>query len=172
MLTKGESPRGKVGQQIALTGLAIYVLFAPHSVAASAIGVAIACIGWLIRTFRTGSFGLRWSKFDLIILVSLLWTGISAFLSEEPSISIAKLTASWCVLIFYLTRATLTRKSLLVLVTLLILSGCAGALYSAFDLVRGRGVLVGLIADDSPFHRIGIEPGDTIWSINRHRVDA
>lgn len=172
MLTKGESPRGKVGQQIALTGLGIYVLFAPHSVAASAIGIAIAGIGWLIRTFRTWSFGLRWTKFEFIIFLSLLWTAISAFLSEEPRISIAKLTASWCVFIFYLTRATVTRKSLLVLVTLLILSGCAGALYSAFDLVRGRGVLVGLIADNSPFHRIGIEPGDTIWSINRHRVDA
>jgi hypothetical protein len=172
MRSNEESPLGKSGQHIALTGLAIYVLFAPHSVALSAIGIAFAGIGWLIRTFRTGRWGLRWSKFDLIILLSLLWTVVSALLSEEPRISVAKLTASWCVFIFYLTRATVSRKSMLMLVTLLVLSGCAGAVYSAYDLISGRGVVVGSIANDSPFHRIGIETGDTIWTINRHRISA
>src|SRR6185436_10306637 len=70
----------------------------------------------------------------------------------------------------YLARATLTRKSALVLVSLLILSGSAGALYSAFDLLRGRGVVVESIAAGSPFHQVGIRPGDTIWQINRRRV--
>ena len=141
----------KLGQQIAVVGLAIYVAFAPHSVAASAIGVAIAGIGWVIRTFGTGSLGLRRSKFDLIIVLSLLWTVASALLSEEPRISIAKLQASWCVFLFYLARATLRSSSALALVALLIVSGSAGALYSAFDLLRGRGVVVESIAAGSPF---------------------
>ena len=170
MVTEGESPRGKIGQQIALGGLAIYVLFAPHSVAASVIGVSIACIGWIIRTITTGNFGLHRSRFDLIIVLSLLWTILSAVLSEEPRISIAKLTASWCVLIFYVTRAIVTRKSLLVLVSLLILSGCAGALYSAFDLLRGRGVVIESIAADSPFRQLEVQTGDTIWRVAGRRV--
>jgi hypothetical protein len=91
--TDYHSPLAKLGQQIALAGLGIYVLFAPHSVAASAIGVAIAGIGWLVRTIRTGSFGLRRTRFDLLILLLLLWSIASAILSEEPRISIAKLTA-------------------------------------------------------------------------------
>ena len=161
---------GEAGQRIALVGLGIYVLFAPHSVAASVIGIAIAGIGWLLRTLQTRRFGLRWSKFDLIIVLSLVWTLASALLSEEPRISIAKLQASWCVFIFYLVRATLTRRSALVLVALLIVSGSAGALYSAFDLLRGRGVVVQSIAPGSPFHQVGIRPGDTIWQINRRRV--
>src|SRR6185503_3273412 len=99
-----------------------------------------------------------------------LWTVASALLSEEPRISVAKLQASWCVLLFYLARATVTRRSALVLVALLIVSGSAGALYSAFDLLRGRGVVVESIAVGSPFHEIGIKPGDTIWQINRQRV--
>jgi hypothetical protein len=166
----GKSSRGKAGQQIALVGLGIYVLMAPHSVAASVIGVALAGVGWVIRTLQTRSFGLRWSKFDLIIVLSLLWTVASALLSEEPRISVAKLQASWCVFIFYLARATLTRRSALILVTLLIVSGSAGALYSAFDLLRGRGVVVETIAPGSPFNQIEIKPGDTIWQINRRRV--
>ena len=170
MLINRESLRGEAGQRITLVGLGIYVLFAPHSVAASAIGVGIAALGWLIRTLQTRSLGLRWSKFDLIIALSLLWTVASALLSEEPRISVAKLQASWCVLLFYLARATLTRKTALTLVVLLIASGAAGALYSAFDLLRGRGVVVESIAAGSPFNEIGIRSGDTIWQINRQRV--
>ena len=164
------SPLAKLGQQIALIGLGIYVIFAPHSVAASAIGVALAGIGWLIRTIRTGSLGLSRSRFDLIILLSLLWSVTSAIFSEEPRISVAKLTALWTVFLFYLTRAVLNQRSTLLLVALLILSGCAGALYSVFDLVRGRGVVVETIGFNSPFHRVGIQPGDTIWQVNRRRV--
>src|SRR5690349_12267512 len=170
MLKNDESPRGKLGQQIAVAGLGIYVLCAPHSVAASVIGVALAGLGWLIRTVSTRSLGLRRSKFDFIILLSLLWTVASALLSEEPRISIAKLQASWCVFLFYLARATVTRRSALVLAALLIVSGLAGALYSGFDLLRGRGVVVESIVAGSPFHQVGIRPGDTIWQINRRRV--
>jgi hypothetical protein len=170
MLTNGESQRGKLGQQIALTGLGIYVFFAPHSVAASAIGVGIAGLGWMIRTVRIGKLGLSSSRFDLIIVLSLLWTAASAVLSEEPRISIAKLQASWCVFLFYLTRATLNRRTSLLLVTLLIVSGSAGALYSAFDLLRGRGVVVESIAPDSPFRQLGVQPDDTIWRVAGRRV--
>ena len=170
MVTTDQSPRGKIGHRIALAGLVIYVVFAPHSVAASAIGIAVAGLGWVIRTVRTGSLGLRRSQFDFIILLSLLWTVASALLSEEPRISIAKLQASWCVFLFYLTRATVTRRFAMLLVGLLILSGVAGALYSTFDLLRGRGVVVASIAADSPFQRVGVQPGDTIWRLNRLRV--
>lgn len=170
MITNDQNSRPKLGQQIALVGLAIYVVFAPHSVAASAIGVAIAGIGWIIRTLRTGNLGLQRSKFDLIIVLSLLWTAVSSLLSEEPRISIAKLQASWCVFLFYLARATVTRSSALALTVLLIVSGSVGAFYSGFDLLRGRGVVVESIVPYSSLKAVGIEPGDTIWQIDRQRV--
>ena len=159
-----------MGQQIALAGLAVYAVFAPHSVAASAIGVAFAGVGWVVRTISTGTLGLRRSRFDLIIVLTLLWTVASAVLSEEPRISIAKLQALWCVFLFYLARATVDRRASLILVTLLIFSGLAGALYSAFDLVRGRGVVIESIAADSPFRQLGVETGDTIWRVGGRRV--
>ncbi|HEX5882972.1 MAG TPA: PDZ domain-containing protein, partial [Pyrinomonadaceae bacterium] len=165
-----QSSAAKLGQRIALAGLLIYVIFAPHSVAASASGVVIAGLGWLVRTVATGSLGLRRSKLDLIIVLSLLWTVASSLLSEEPRISIAKVHASWSVFLFYLARATLNRRSTLVLVGLLILSGSAGALYSAFDLLRGRGVVVESVTTNSPFYQVGIQPGDTIWRVGKRRV--
>ena len=172
MVKNGPSPGGKLGQQIALLGLGIYVLCAPHSVAASAIGVGIAGFGWVLRTLSTGSLGLRRSKFDFIILLLLLWTVVSALLSEEPRISIAKLQASWVVFLFFLARATLTRTSAFVLVALLILSGSVGALYSAFELLRGRGVVIESIAAGSPFQQLGVRPGDTIWRVGGRRVNS
>ena len=159
-----------LGQRIALAGLLIYVAFAPHSVAASAIGVAIAGIGWVIRSLRTGSVGLTRSKFDLVIVLSLIWTILSSLLSQEPSISIPKLESLWCVFIFYLTRAVLTRRWALSLVAVLILSGCVGSVYSAYDLIRGRGVVVESIAPDSPFRSVGVQSGDTVWRIGKRRV--
>lgn len=164
------TPLARFAQGMALVGLALYVAFAPHSVAASAIGVAVAGIGWLLKIAATGSLGLRRSKFDLIILLSLLWTVASSLLSEEPGISLVKLRSSWCVLLFYLTRALVTKRSALGLAALLILSGSVGALYSAFDLLRGRGVVVQSLTPGSPFHQVGIQPGDTIWRIGRTRV--
>jgi hypothetical protein len=160
------------GQRIAIAGLVIYVAFAPHSVAGSVIGVALAGIGWAIRTVATRSFGLRpgRSQFDLVIVLSLLWTALSSALSEEPDISLAKLASVWTVFLFYLTRAVLTRRTALLLVALLILSGCVGTAYSAFDLLRGRGVVVESIAPGSPFQQLGVSPGDTIWRVGGERV--
>jgi O-antigen ligase len=159
-----------LGQRIAIAGLLIYVAFAPHSVAASAIGISVAGIGWAIRSVQTRSLGLTRSKFDLVIVLSLVWTVLSSLLSEEPSISIAKLTSVWSVFIFYLTRAVITRRTALLLASVLILSGCVGTLYSAFDLIRGRGVVVESIAPRSPFQQVGILPGDTIWRVGKQRV--
>jgi len=159
-----------LGQRIAIAGLFIYVAFAPHSVAASSIGVAIAGIGWVIRSLATRSLGLSRSRFDLVIVLSLGWTALSSFLSEEPSISVLKLGSSWSVFLFYLTRAVLTRRTALLLVAVLILSGCAGTFYSAFDLLRGRGVVVESVAPGSPFSQVEVRPGDTVWRIGKRRV--
>lgn len=159
-----------LGQRIAFAGLLIYVAFAPHSVAASAIGAGVAGIGWIVRSIATRSLGLSRSKFDLVILLSIVWTALSSFLSEEPSISILKLQSLWCVFLFYLTRAVLTRRSALSLVAVLILSGCVGSVYSAYDLLRGRGVVVESIAPESPFHQVRVQKGDTIWRLGKQRV--
>ena len=158
------------GQRIALAGLVLYAAFAPHSVAVSSIAIIIAGIGWFLRTVGTGSLGVSRSKFDLIIGLSLFWTTASSLLSVEPAISLLKLQASWCVLIFYLTRAIATRRTILSLATILIISAAVGSIYSTYDLIRGRGVVVESLSRNSPFHQIQLEPGDTVWRIDRRRV--
>ncbi len=165
-----ETPLAHLGQRLARLGMVLYAVFAPHSIAASEISIAIGALGWLIRTVATGQTGLRRSKFDLVILLFLLWTVVSSLLSAEPGISVPKLTSCWVVLLFYLTRAVITKPSAILLVTLLILSGTAGVFYSVYDLLRGRGVVIESLSLDSPFQQLGVRPGDTIWRVAGRRV--
>ena len=163
-------PLAEFGQRIALGGFILYAAFAPHSVAASASAIGIAGIGWGLRLIGGGGFGLRRSKFDIIIFLFVAWTLFSSLLSVEPLISIAKFKASWSILIFYLARAVLTRRSTYALIAVLILSACAGSLYSVYDVIRGRGVIISAIADDSPFRMLDLRPEDTVWRVAGKRV--
>jgi hypothetical protein len=183
-----KSRRGvTLGQRVAVSGFFLFAAFAPHSIAGAEIALGIAAAGWLIRTIATRRTGFSRSKLDLPIWLFFLWTVASAFFSTEPRISIAKLQSVCVLFLFYLTQAVITRRTAVLLVSLMILSGIAGTLFSVYDLVRGRGVVVESIAMDSPFRQIDsgigtttglvpgppkiqIEKGDTIWRVGGHRV--
>ena len=167
---KNQSALALLSHRVAIGGLLIYAVFAPHSVAASTIGIVVAVVCWLIKSIAIGTLGVRRSKFDLIILLSLLWTTASSLLSTEPEISIPKLTALWSVLLFYLSRALVNRRTALVLVSVMILSGVTGVLYSAYDLLRGRGIVVESVTSGSPLRQVDIRPGDAIWRFAGKRV--
>lgn len=183
-----KSDRGAaLGQRGAIVGFFLFAVFAPHSIAGAEIGLGIAAAGWLLRTLASGRTGFRRTKLDLPVWLFFLWTIASAFLSAEPRISIAKLQSVCVLFVFYLTQAIVTRRTAVLLVSLMIVSGVAGTMWSVLDLVRGRGVVVESIASDSPFRgietgagvppvaslqptRIQIEKGDTIWRVAGRRV--
>jgi hypothetical protein len=159
-------------QQLATAGFVLYAAFAPHSIAAAEISLAIVGAGWLARTLLTRKTGFRHTQFDLAIWLFFLWTVASSLLSPEPRISIAKLQSTCVVFLFYLTHAVVTRKTAVILVSVMILSGVAGTLYSVYDIARGRGVLIDSITPESPFQRLGLQAGDAIWRINGHRINS
>ncbi|PWT82320.1 MAG: hypothetical protein C5B44_02335 [Acidobacteria bacterium] len=167
---RGESNPGNLGHYLALAGFTSYAIFAPHSIAAAEISIAIAIVGWVTRTIVTRHSDIRRTEFDLPIAAFLIWTVISSIFSVEPAISIGKLQSSWLPVVFYVSQAVLTRKSALCLACLLILSGVAGTFYSLYDLARGRGVTIESIGSNSPFRAIDVQPGDTIWRIDGRRI--
>ena len=160
----------RVGQRIAILGFVLYVAFAPHSIAGAEIALGITGIGWLLRTLATRKLGLRRSRLDLPIGLLITWTIASSLLSEEPGISIPKLQSVCVVFLFYMAQAILTRRTAILLVWILLVSGVTGTLYSVFDLIRGRGVIVNTISDDSPLRQAHVEAGDAVWRINKIRV--
>jgi uncharacterized membrane protein YbaN (DUF454 family) len=106
----------------------------------------------------------------LPIWLFFLWTVASSFLSPEPRISIAKIQSTCVVLLFYLTQAVVTRRTAILLVAVMILSGAAGTVYSVYDLARGRGVVIDFVAPESPLQALHIRAGDAIWRIGGRRV--
>jgi len=62
------------------------------------------------------------------------------------------------------------KRTALLLVAVLILSGSAGVVYSAYDLLRGRGVVIESLAATSPLKQISLNPGDAIWRFAGLRI--
>jgi hypothetical protein len=160
----------RLGQRTAIVGFFLYSAFAPHSIAAAEISLAIVGAGWLVRSLSSRTTGFRSTPFDLPIFLLFFWTVASSFLSQEPRISIAKIQSTCVVLLFYLTQAIVTRRTAVLLVAVMILSGATGTIYSVFDLARGRGVVVESVAPDSPFQSLNIRAGDAIWRIGGQRI--
>jgi len=162
----------RLGQTTAIAGLCLYSAFAPHSIAAAEISLAIVGFGWLVRAVSSRKTGFRHTRFDLPIWLFFLWTVASSFLSIEPRISIAKIQSTCVVFLFYLTQAMVTRRTAILLVALMILSGAAGTVYSVYDLVRGRGVLIESISPESPLQALHLRPGDAIWRVGGRRIHS
>ncbi len=159
-----------LGHKGATFGLFLYSVFAPHSIAAGEISLAIVGGGWLVRTIFSGKTGSRRTPFDIPILLFFLWTAASSFLSQEPRISIAKIQSTCVLFLFYLTQAIVTRRTAVLLVAMMILSAAAGTVYSVYDLARGRGVIVESLAPDSPLRALHVREGDAIWRIDGRRI--
>jgi hypothetical protein len=170
-----------LGQYVAVVGFVLFAAFVPHSIAGAEISLAIAGVGWLIRSVASRGAGVHRTRLDLPIGLFLLWTVASALLSAEPRISIGKLQSVMVLLVFYATQAIVTRRTAVILVAVMIFSGVVGTLGSIYDLARGRGVIVNSISADSPFRQIQtgavlpgsaaqpttvqLEKGDTVWRI-------
>ena len=126
--------------------------------------------GWLVRTLSTGQLGFHRTPFDLPICLFYLWTVASSFLSQEPRISIAKIQSASVIFLFYLIQAVVTRRTAVMLVAVMILSGVSGTIYSIYDLARGRGIIIESIAPDSPLQLLHIREGDVVWRIGGRRI--
>src|SRR5207237_10366195 len=79
----------KAGAWVATSGLLLYSIFAPHSIAAGEISLAIAGAGWFVRALVTRRTGFRRTPFDLPVWLFFIWTIVSSFLFVEPQVSIA-----------------------------------------------------------------------------------
>lgn len=165
-------PWYRLGHRTAIVGFFLYAACAPHSIAAAEISLAIVGAGWLVRSLSNKTTGLRRTPFDLPIWLFFLWTVASSFLSQEPRISIAKIQSTCVFFLFYLAQAIITRRTAVLLVAVMMLSGVAGTVYSVYDLARGRGVVIDYVAPESPFQALHLRAGDAVWRIGGQRIHS
>lgn len=158
---------------LALAGFAIYAAAAPHSIAASWVGLSLAVLGWIVRALATGRTNLRRTALDLPLWLFFGWTVLSSLFSAEPRVSVAKLVNAGTFLVFYLAQSWLTRRTAVALAALLIVSGAAGALWGAGEVLCGRGVVVRELRDDNSLRgATPLQAGDAVWRVNGRRVSS
>jgi hypothetical protein len=162
----------RLAERVALLGFILFAVFAPHSIAGAEISLALVGAGWLTRAVATRRTGLRRTALDLPIWLFLAWTILSSVFSAEPRISLLKLQSTLVFLLFYLTQSILTRRTTVLIATVMITSGVAGVVWSGVDLVRGRGVLIEELSPESPFRELELGAGDAVWRINGARVSS
>jgi len=170
------APLLRLADGMAFCGLLLYAVFAPHSIAGAWIALSVSIAGWLARTLITRRANLRRTPLDLPLWLFYAWSILSALFSAEPRISLLKLVSVSTFLIFYLVQSlTNARRNIAVPVAaLMIASGAAGALWSAYEVARGRGVIVDEIAPDSPLRAASFDvaTGDVVWGVGGRRVNS
>ena len=163
----------RAANRLALAGFIVYAVAAPHSIAGSWMGLSAAVLAWIVRFLATRRTGVRRTALDLPLWLFFVWTAVSCVLSAEPRVSVPKLVNVATFLMFYLAQGMLTRRASVLVASVLIVSGAAGALWGAGELIVGRGVVVAALADDSPLRaQTLLREGDAVWRVNGRRVSS
>src|SRR5262245_57708792 len=158
--------------RILLSGLAIFAISVPHSIAAAQIGLGLSYVAWIARALVVGRLGIPHTAIDRPLLFFIALTVISSVLSFEPAESIPKLRTLTLFGVFYLIIANLRPRGARWVIGLMIVSGLAGVGYSLMEKGLGRGMIITAIEDNSPLRTSYLRPGDVIWMIGRHRVNS
>src|SRR5437660_4552548 len=162
--------------------LFLFVVAAPNSIAATQTAWLLGLLFWVLRLFVWPRPRLHRTPLDYPLFGFFILTGLSSFLSYEPSVSIGKLRAASLFTIVYLFAENVRSPRILrALVIVLIASCMVNVFYTFGQYAFGRGVKVYGVAANSPLSdakrvsRAKIEPipilsGDTLEEIDGRRL--
>ncbi len=153
-------------------GLILFALSLPHSIAATYISLSLCAVSWITRDLALRKFHFVHTPLDLPLLCFVGLTLLSAIFSIEPQISLPKMRSLVILGALYLLVSNINKTAIRFLLTLLIVSGAAGALFSCGEKIIGRGMTVTTIYSNSPLASTQLQIGDVIWMINRQRVSS
>ncbi len=137
---------------------------------------------WVLRFFVWPRPKFYRTPIDYPLFAFFLLTGLSAFLSYEPSVSIGKLRAASLFLIVYLVAENVVSARILsLLIIVLIAATMVNVLFVFGQLVVGRGITVYGVSEQSPLRDarmisrthnqpIPIVDGDTIEKVDGRKI--
>lgn len=151
--------------------LFLFVAAAPNSIAATQSAWLIGMALWLARfAFRPRPKLLR-TPLDYFLLGFFIITGLTAFLSYEPMVSIGKLRAASLFTIVYLFAENIPSLRVVRLLAITLVCAClVNVAYSAGERVFGRGVKVQNLSQTSPLYVSGIRDGDTLLTADGRKL--
>ncbi|MGI9168219.1 MAG: O-antigen ligase family protein [Pyrinomonadaceae bacterium] len=152
--------------------LFLFAAAAPHSIAATQIAWLVGMLLWAVRFAFYPVPILHRSPLDYALLGFFILTGLSAFLSYEPMVSIGKLRAASLFTIVYLFAQNIPSRRVLGLLALTLIGSCLlNVLYTAGQRIIGRGVKIQNLKVEGPLYAAGVRVGDTLLEINGQKVN-
>jgi len=165
-------------ERCVVAAMFLFVIAAPNSIAATQTAWMLGMLFWLLRFFVWPRPRLYRTPIDYPMFVFFLLSGLSSFLSYEPSVSIGKMRAASLFLIVYLFAENIQSRKILRLLTVALIAACmVNVVYTFGQFAIGRGVKVYGVTATSPLtearwesrqhnQKIPIVSGDTIEAID------
>src|ERR1044071_3292838 len=162
--------------------MVLLLIAAPNSIAAPQAAWLMGMLFWVVRLFVWPRPKLDRTPIDYPMFLFFVLTGLSAFLSYEPSVSIGKLRAASLFLIVYLFAENVRSPKLLRALPILLVAACMVNVIFVFgQFIVGRGVKVYGVTTGSPLSQarlisrgqvqsIPIVGGDTIEQVDGQSI--
>lgn len=151
--------------------LFVFAAAAPNSIAATQSAWLIGMVLWLARFAFRQAPRLSRTPVDYLLLGFFILTGLSSFLSYEPTVSIGKLRAAALFTILYLFAENIPSLRVARLLALTLLAAClVNVVYTAGERMVGRAVKVEGVSENSPLYKAGIRDGDTMLLVDGRRL--
>ena len=151
--------------------LFLFAVSAPNSIAATQTCWLVGGLLWLIRFAFRPQPKLYKTPVDYFLLGFFILSGLSAFLSYEPMVSIGKLRAASLFTIIYLFAENIPSLRVARLLALTLVGACMiNVLYTAGERLLGRGVTVYGISEQSPLYKAGVRDADTLLQVDGQKL--
>ena len=162
----------------------LIAIFAPNSIAVTQAAWLLAMVLWVARFAIYPRPQMFRTPVDYALFGFFVLSGISAFFSYEPMVSIGKLRAASLFTIVYLVAENIRTLRIVRLLAFTLVASCmVNVLLTAGQLAFGKGVKVEGVRADSPLKRAvlhtrtlvrstPIVDGDTVWEVDGSRVNS
>lgn len=173
-MTEKDEAKSSVAKLVdaAIVGcLFILVLFAPLSIAVTQGAWLLGMALWLLRFAFRPRPRLYKTPVDYFLLGFFILSGVSAFLSYEPTVSIGKLRAASLFTIIYLFAENVPSLRVARLLVITLVCSCMfSVFYTGGERLLGRGVKVFGVSPQSSLYKAGVRDGDTLLNVDGKSV--
>lgn len=157
---------------------------APHSIAVTQAAWILGLLLWIVRLFIFPRPKLFRTPVDYALLGFFILSGVSGLFSYNPVMSIGKMRAASLFTIVYLVSQNIRSLRTVHLLAFTLIGSCmVNVLWTAGQFAVGKGVKIQGVKAESPLAKAIFETrtvhqptpivdGDTIWEVDRKRVDT
>jgi len=151
--------------------LVLFALAAPHSIAVTQGAFLLGMVLWVIRWVVRRSLEYRPMVLEVPVLAFVWLSLLAAIFSYEPALSLLKVRSVGLFLIVFLVAQNLPNREWGKRLALILVGSCfLNVGYVFWQKGVGRGVRVMAIAEESPLHQAGIQPGDVLLEVEGRTV--